>query len=758
MIVGGSSNVLYNNIVENNVNIGINLSGNDNTLDSNTVTENGGYGIYIYNSNNATIIKNVVTSNKYGIVLQDSHNNNLADNTANENINSGITLYSTTDTNLTDNTANDNSRYGIYLAGSDRNNFAGTTANGNTDGGILIDPSGHNTFNDTIVHGNYWGILLQDQSNWNNFTNTDVSGNAVGLGINNSCNNTFVNLISDSNNNVGISLWNGSSNNRLLGGSASINNIIGIHLENSDENIISEFHADNNKDDINDINSHFGILLNRANHNTISNVTAEITGATSDSNIYGIGMLESSHNTLVDNSVSGNKDGIGIFSGSNHNDLIRTTAEGNTDFGIWLFNTEGNNLTDNIVIDNSVGIGVYSSLNTNISGTYAEDNTYGIYLQSSTGSEIRNNTLNENTIGLGLFGADGGTIVHNYINYSDYYGIYLKNSQSNLIYNNYLNNTYNIGTEEPVLANTWNISKTFTPEGNIIGGSYLAGNFYGSLDNYGFSQTTESFDGIAIIPNIIESGNVDELPLAISPPGPKRPTPPPPPPPTPPEPITQTIVLEPPVTPGPSSGQPVEVPSNSIPKTVTPGGSQSMSVAIWNTQGVSWGPSDYVTLQVWILDSNNRLVGNVQNIQVAADTTIVSGKMKELAFSLQMPDKPGTYTIHFQLWKYENGKWLKIGNEIINTFTVEAKKSALKSSLNQLTTGRQGVSEPWVTMRNQGRISGASNSFISHSTTNQAGIQGYNPSSSRVSQVAGFPEQRINAARLIAASTGGPYE
>lgn len=361
---------------------------------------------------------------------------------------------------------------------------------------------------------------------------------------------------------------------------------------------------------------------------------------------------------------------------------------------MWLYDTAGNNLTETTVNDNgnNIGIGVYLSQNTNICGTYAENNNYGIYLERSSGSKIINNTLVDNTVGLGLSGSDGNTVVHNYINLSDYYGIYLDNSKSNLFYNNYLNNDYNVGLGVLSEGNTWNIKKTLTPDGNIIGGPYLAGNFYGSPDGYGFSQTTDSVDGIACKTYIISPGDIDELPLAIYPPGPQRPSPPPPPPPGP---TIQYQYVEPEIPPVPSvppTGGPVQLNSNSIPKTVAAGGSQSVSVSVLNNQGTSWGPNEYVTVQVWILDSSNRLVGDLRNIQVAPGTTMVNGEMKNLAFNMQMPENPGDYTINFQLWKWSEGKWVKIGSVISNSFKVEAKKSVVKTGLVSLNTDQQNPS------------------------------------------------------------------
>ncbi|HCO95343.1 MAG TPA: hypothetical protein DIU00_15575 [Phycisphaerales bacterium] len=84
----------------------------------------------------------------------------------------------------------------------------------------------------------------------------------------------------------------------------------------------------------------------------------------------------------------------------------------------------------------------------------------GIYLIGRQHCNISNNTANSNN-----------------------YGIYLSSSSNNLIYNNYFSNTNNARDDG---TNTWNTTKTAGT--NIIGGSWLGGNYwsdYAGVDNTG---------------------------------------------------------------------------------------------------------------------------------------------------------------------------------------------------------------------------------------------------------------------------------
>ena len=91
----------------------------------------------------------------------------------------------------------------------------------------------------------------------------------------------------------------------------------------------------------------------------------------------------------------------------------------------------------------------------------------------------------------------------------------VKNANTSIIYKNILNNNfYFYGTS---YNNYWNISKQAGK--NIIGGLYLGGNFWASLDRAGFSQKCLDDDenGICDIPHTLDGNNSDYLPLAYKP-------------------------------------------------------------------------------------------------------------------------------------------------------------------------------------------------------------------------------------------------
>ncbi|MBA7643432.1 hypothetical protein ES703_51158 [subsurface metagenome] len=108
---------------------------------------------------------------------------------------------------------------------------------------------------------------------------------------------------------------------------------------------------------------------------------------------------------------------------------------------------------------------------------------------------------------------------NSYIENSTLYGIYFQHESTNLpeynlVYNNFFNNTINYYNTTS-LTNYFNT--TLTSGTNILGGPWIAGNYWAHPNGTGFSETctdVDPFDGICDSPyNIENSGNYDYLPL-----------------------------------------------------------------------------------------------------------------------------------------------------------------------------------------------------------------------------------------------------
>ena len=233
-------------------------------------------------------------------------------------------------------------------------------------------------------------------------------------------------------------------------------------------------------------NSDVGVLLNQSENNTISNCIVH-------NNTYDGVLLENSHYNTIEktesywNGIGMNGEGI-LLMNSNHCYIVNNSAYGNGEDGIILEPSSNyNNISDNEIYGNK-DCGILISTNSNENTIYnntAYNNIYdGILIETSSGNDVMRNHVHDNgEEGLHLSSVDQCTIKGNIIEYNNGYGIYLNSSSSNLIYNNYFNNTNNAWDNG---INAWNITKTSGI--NIIGGSYLGGNYwndYGGVDTDG---------------------------------------------------------------------------------------------------------------------------------------------------------------------------------------------------------------------------------------------------------------------------------
>ncbi len=278
----------------------------------------------------------------------------------------------------------------------------------------------------------------------------------------------------------------------------------GIYLFGSSDNTLIGNNASNNN---------YGIISEKGSGNNT------LIGNNASNNFYGIHLFGSSNNTLSGNTAnSNNGDGIILGSGDMHthsynNTLVGNTANSNNGDGIYLFGTSYNMLSGNTAnSNNGDGIILYgsrdhsSSYNTLNGNTANSNKGSGIYLQNNNpGGSTSYNMLSSNTFSNNSYG----------ISLESYYS-----SSDNRIYNNFFNNTINFYFRfwgyYTVDHNYWNETKISGT--NIVGGPYIAGNFWAYPNGSGFSQTCtdDNKDGICNSPYVLDANNTDYLPLSMN--------------------------------------------------------------------------------------------------------------------------------------------------------------------------------------------------------------------------------------------------
>jgi len=314
----------------------------------------------------------------------------------------------------------------VFEVTADNVNITGfkiVNATGLSSAGIYANGSFLN-ITDNLITGNNDGILIVNSTSNNILANNITSNSAFGIEFV----NVNLSLISEGNyisfNNYSGVMFGFSNHNVISGNQVFNNSYNGVFLVFSDNNTVSEneilFNGGTNR-------SAFwhGIDVFRSNYTLISNnnITA---------NIYaGIYVDHSINETIKNNRVCSHPHHGIYLNRVNYSSVTENTAFSNAKFGIWLDGCKNNTVSKN-----------YAALNNNT----------GIKLENSCSNDVFDNNVTSNRIGISV----------------------VPSSKYNVIYNNFFNNTQN--ANEGSGPNDWNITKTQGP--NIIGGSWLGGNFW----------------------------------------------------------------------------------------------------------------------------------------------------------------------------------------------------------------------------------------------------------------------------------------
>ncbi|KKH46732.1 NosD domain-containing protein [Methanosarcina sp. 1.H.A.2.2] len=434
--------------------------------------------------------------------------------------NSGIHLYGVEECRIEN---NELFNYQGILQNAVGNYIQGNNFNLNPGFGIRLDFSGNNTLSNNIVSYSNACILLRS-SNENILFNNRVSNSSYGIWVDSSLGNVLENNTA-ANNNIGIYL-KASSRNTVSGITAFDNPGSCINLLDSSENTLSNNTASNSSNvciilhnssgnilgNNKVFNSNYGIWLDSSsNGNTLNENRASYT------NKVGIYLKASNENVLDNNMALNNKKyGISLWD-STANELENNTAS-YSEVSILLHNASKNVLASNTASDSSYGFWLDSFSNDNtLSDSRAPNNRIGIYLKGSSKNVLTGNSANLNSkYGVYLNSSGNNTFNSNIVDSNSGYGICILDSNNNIIYNNYFNNTKNLYSEGKSSGNVWNVSKNSGT--NIVGKSFLGGNFWASPEGNGFSQSNPDADGDGICETAYDmgKGNIDYLPLAGS--------------------------------------------------------------------------------------------------------------------------------------------------------------------------------------------------------------------------------------------------
>ena len=484
--------IQLNNNITNPVGTCINItSKNDIIFDcinySNPIMGDGtgtDYGIYLNSANYNKIMNCNISNFTYGIFFSRSNNNNLTNLNFYSNSGSGLYTYHTHNSTLNGITIKNERRYGINLELSNNTILTNITSS------FMVDD----------------GIFLQDCENSILTNITMVGGGSIGIYLLSSSNNTLKKIISSNNSGTGIYIEEGRNNN-LTEVSLFNNTGEGLYLYLSNRTNLKDITAINNK------GADGGIYSAPSfERNTFINIISENNSG------YGL-FLDANNNSILSNItlINNSEDGLHIKDSSNISVITVNINYHETDDGIELASSNNISFTSINSYNNSWGIYAYNSNYLSFNNINIQNNIWGLVLDYCSNNLLINITSKNNSeYGIYLEDSSYNTIRDSFIELNNLYGLYLKYSsiypQNNLFYNNYFNNTAQFYNSTNV-TNFFNTTKTAGT--NIIGGDYLAGNYWAAPNGSGFSQTCTSVtDGICNTAYSLDGINYDYLPLA----------------------------------------------------------------------------------------------------------------------------------------------------------------------------------------------------------------------------------------------------
>jgi len=332
----------------------------DNSRISNfTIQHGSSYGIYIYGENRCDVSFNEIKNNSNGICLHNSNASAVSNNKIYNNTGNGIYILYSSRNNASDNEIMENSNHGLSVFRSQNTTILNNAVYSNKRDGIYLSLSDGSTLLNNNMTANTHNFALDgDEASNYKYNKIDTTNIVDGKPI------YYLNEISDA-------IFNAEANggvfylvdcdNITIRDSTLMNNFVGIRLWNTTNSRI---------ENVTTMKMSSGISLRYSSNNVVlGNTVIEATGSgihlsdASDFNklisnkisysYWGLFFLESFNNTVFDNYVFSNTNGVGFRRNSSdniifHNNFVENVLQVDTGYGFknttnsWDNDAEGN--------------------------------------------------------------------------------------------------------------------------------------------------------------------------------------------------------------------------------------------------------------------------------------------------------------------------------------------------------------------------------------------------------------------------------
>ncbi len=360
----------------------------------------------------------------------------------------------------------------------------------------------------------------------------------------------------------------------------------------------------------------------------------------------GIYLFKNSGTTIENNIITGNNVSGIYTTDSNLVSVIGNTIKSNCN-GLYLDGSNNLTISENIIINNSdSGLKSYQSDDVTIIGNeISEDNHYGIHLDVTKNTTISDNTIFDNQKGISLDYSNNTSISGNLIGNNTDADIMFSHVNTSLIYNNYFNSTTAINGDYSDIS--FNIAPTKGT--NIVGGEYIAGNYWSNPNGTGFSDDINKSNTLGYNSTLTYNGDYYPLVKTIK---------------------TQNNNKEPISDPYISSGKKLTLNNDHlfekiidfepvaiiVPERIEPGDIVEIKIAFKN-----FGIEDLLKdAEIYLVPQNDE-ASVIGKIPVVYDVNSETYVLNEL---FQIPKEPGEYSFIFHPKQLIEGIFISIGDPV----------------------------------------------------------------------------------------------